>query len=144
MRLASKQQASSKQQLDPRGPFWAPEQQGSRNRKKKCYHAIRDGFPQLSRKQLFFQSDPHRSETVIWWYFGPFWAWGTCRNSRPGPARAENTKMQFPSARGTFGGEIRPPKKFSPKLRNFLMFSDLADRTPPGREIAKYWVFRPF
>ena len=60
--------ASSKQQAST--PCWSAEEQGSRNR-KKSYHAIRDGFPQFSREQLFFRSDPHRSETVIFGPFGP-------------------------------------------------------------------------
>ena len=30
--------------------------------------------------------------------------------------RAKNRKMQFPGARGTFGGEIPPPQKFLPKI----------------------------
>ena len=37
---------------------------------KKCYHAIRDGFEQLLRDELFFWSDPRRAETVLQWYFG--------------------------------------------------------------------------
>ena len=36
---SSKQQAASSKQAAPQGPFWAPEQQGSQNREKKCYHA---------------------------------------------------------------------------------------------------------
>ena len=46
------------------------------------------------------------------WYFRPFWprtAFGTGGN--PGP-RADIETMQFPGARGTFGGEIRTPQKF--------------------------------
>ena len=48
-------------------------------------------------------------------------------------ARAKNTKTHFPGARGTFGGEIRPPKKCPfeiPQL--FCTICVLADRTPTG------------
>ena len=38
--------ACGKQQLDPQGPWRAPEQQGPEIG-KKSYHAIRDGFPRL-------------------------------------------------------------------------------------------------
>ena len=48
-------------------------------------------------------------------------------------ARAENGKMQFPGARGTFGGEIRTPQKFLPESAQlFFTFYGLADRTPTG------------
>ena len=40
--------------------------------------------------------------------------------------------MQFPGARGTFGGKSGHPKTFSPEVRNFLTFYVLVDRTPTG------------
>ena len=43
--------------LAPQGPFSSAGQKGSQNL-KKCYHAIGDGFPQLSRGQIFFLADP--------------------------------------------------------------------------------------
>ena len=42
---------------------------------------------------------------------------------------AENTKMQFPGARGTFGGKFQ---KFLPEIALFFIFYVLADRTPRG------------
>ena len=40
--------------------------------------------------------------------------------------------MKFPGARGTFGGEIRTPQFFSPKVHYFFAFHVLADRTATG------------
>ena len=50
-----------------------------------------------------------------WWLSGILARFGPERfeESR---ARAENTKMQFPGARGTFGGEVWPPQKFLPEF----------------------------
>ena len=47
---------------------------------------------------------------------------------------AENIKIQFPGARGTFGVKIRTPQKILPvrKVRNFFTFYVLADRTSTG------------
>ena len=48
-------------------------------------------------------------------------------------ARAENTKVQSPGARGTLGGgKSGRPKGFSPKLCNLFTFSVLAARTLRG------------
>ena len=66
------------------------------------------------------------------WHSVKFWAW------------AETTNTQFPSARGTFGGKIWPPKKFileTPQLYYILRFGQ---SDPHWWEIAKYWFCRPF
>ena len=56
-------------------------------------------------------------------------------------ARAENRKKtQFPGAKGTFGGGIRPPKIFSPEVHNFSTLSVSADRNP-GAGNRKILVF---
>ena len=78
---------------------------------------------------------------MIYWGFGPFWAAGTKRNSGPGP---ETEKHNFPELGALLGGKSVRPKIFTPKLRNFFTSCVFADRTPQGREIAKYWFFRPF
>ena len=126
-RLASKQQVNSKQ-LAPQGPFWAQSNKGPKI-KQKCYHAIRDGFQQLSREQFFFLSDHHRSETVIWWGFGLFWAEGTWRNSGTGP---KTKKTQFPGDRGpeTEKKSYHGIRDGCPQLS--LTVYVLAHRTPTG------------
>ena len=92
-------------------------------------------------RNSFFRSDPHRLNTVIWWYFGPFWAWGTLRNSGPRP---KTEKTQFPGARGTLGGENPPPQKFLPEIAQLFYTFHFGRPDPQGREIAKHWLFGPF
>ena len=59
-------------------------------------------------------------------------------------APAGNTKIQFPGARGTFGGKkYGRPKGFSPKFRDFLTFDGLANRTPRAGN-CEILVFSPF
>ena len=69
---------------------------------KKCDHAIRDTFPQLSRGQLFFRSDPPRPESAIYWYFGHP---GTWRNSgaKNGPKMPKTGRGASMGRRGRFG-----------------------------------------
>ena len=43
--------------------------------------------------------------------------------------------MQFPGARGTFGGEIQPPQKYLPEIAQIFYTSVLADRTPRGGKL---------
>ena len=57
---------------------------------------------------------------------------------------AENGKMQFPSARGTFWGNIRTPHKFLPESAQFFYISCFGRPDPHWQEIAKYGVLRPF
>ena len=130
-RLASNKQASK---LAPQGHFWAPEQKGSQNRENKCYHAIQDGFLQLSHEQIFPGRTPTWSETVIYGVFGPFWAAGTWRNSGPGRKTA---KRNFPELGALLGGKSVRPKSFSPKLRNFFFIFRFGRTDLNGREIAK-------
>ena len=68
--------------------------------RKKSYHAIRDGCPQLFYTLPFGQTDPQGREFEKYGDFRPFWpraAFGTWRN----PGRGRKTeKTQFPGARG--------------------------------------------
>ena len=66
---------------------------------------------------------------VVQWYFGPFWALGTERNSGPGP---ETGKHNFSVLEALLGGKSSRVKSFFPKLRNFFTVSVLAGRTPRG------------
>ena len=108
---------------------------------KKCYRAIRDGFPQLSREQVFFRSDPH---VVGNGGLVGFWPVLGRRHLEKFRARAENSKTQFPGAGGTFGGELCPPKKFLPEIAQLFYCLCFGRLDPHGWEIAKYWFFRPF
>ena len=58
--------------------------------------------------------------------------------------RAKNGKTQFPTARRTFGGKIRPPQKFLPKIAELFYSLRFGQPDLQGREIAKYMVSRPF
>ena len=58
--------------------------------------------------------------------------------------RAENGKMQFPGARGTFGEKIPPPQEFLPKIAQLFYMLCFRRPDPHGREIAKYRFSRPF
>ena len=49
-------------------------------------------------------------------------------------ARAENTKTQFPNARGTFGGEIRAAKKFLPRIVQFFYILCFGQPDRTGRK----------
>ena len=52
--------------------------------------------------------------------------------------------MQFPGARGTFGGEIRTPQSFLPKSAQLFYILCFGRSDPHRQEIVKYGVFRPF
>ena len=132
--------ASNKQQASAAGPFLGP--RATRVPKsKKSYHAVRDGFPQLSREQIFFWSDPHVVGSGHLLGFWPVLGRGHLEKSR---ARAENRKTQFPGTSGTFGKQSVRPKIFSPKLRNCFTFCVLAERTPTGRKSQNNGFLRPF
>ena len=125
---AAASSSSSKQQA-PQGPFWALEQQGPEI-EKKCYPAIRDGFPLLSREQLFFSVTVGNGDLVGFWQNMAPW-----RNSGPGP---KTEKRNFPVL-----GVQNWEKKLvgCPQLSYTLSF----DRPDPhGRENAKYEDFGPF
>ena len=49
-------------------------------------------------------------------------------------ARAKDTKMQFPGARGTFGEKIWPPQKFLPEIAQLFYVFRFARPDPQGRE----------
>ena len=78
------------------------------------------------------------SDLVVFW---PVLSGGHLRKFR---ARAKNRKTQFCGPRGTFGGGNRPPQKFLPKTAHLFFFFRFDRPDPQGREIAKYWGFRPF
>ena len=66
---------------------------------KKCYHAIRDGFPQLSQDRFLFLGwtpPAGRGDLVV---FGPFWDFGTWRNSARAPT---DRKWRFTGFSGPF------------------------------------------
>ena len=134
VRLASKPQASSRA-----GPFLGPRATGVPESKKKCYHAIRDGFPQVLRNNFFFGRTPlvGNSDVVVFW---PVLGLGHLDKFR---AQAENRKTQFP---GTRGPEIEKKSYHAvrdgcPQLFYVLRFGR---PDPQGRKIAKYGYFRPF
>ena len=52
--------------------------------------------------------------------------------------------MQFPGARGTFGGELRTRQNFLPESAQLFYISRFGRPDPHKREIAKYRYFRPF
>ena len=57
--------------------------------------------------------------------------------------RVPKRKPQFPRARGTFGGELRPPQKFLTEIAPFLKTLCFGRPDPHGQEIAKYGFSRP-
>ena len=129
-RLASKQ-------LAPR----APEQQGSRNRKKD-YHAIWDGFPQLSYRLRFDRPDPHGQENAKCEDFRPFWlriAAGTQRN----PGRGLKMEKRNFSALGVPKRRKKLTTLSGMVVRNFLRFT-FCPTAPPRAGNRKIRVFRPF
>ena len=126
-RLASKQ-AASKQQASSAGPFLRPGATGVPKLKKKCNHAIRDGFPQLSRGQFFVRLEPHVVGNGDLLGFGPVLGRGHLEKFR---AQAKNRKTQFPDARGP-KTEKKVSTLFGIVVRNFLTFTVLTDRSPTG------------
>ena len=110
------------------GPFWSAEQKGPKNR-KKCYHAIRDNFPQLSREQLFFRSDPQVGAKGDLLGFWPVLGRGHAEKFR---AQVENRKTQFSGARGPKIEEKKGTTLSGMVVRNFFTFHVLPNRTPRG------------
>ena len=129
VRLASKPQASSRA-----GPFLGPRATGVPESKKKCYHAIRDGFPQFLREHLFSRSDPHVVGNGDFLGFRPVLGRGYLEKFR---ARAENRKMQFPGARALLGKKICPPQNLLPKSAQLFYILRFGQPDPHGREIPK-------
>ena len=90
---------------------------------------------------IFSRSDPHvvgNGDLLGLW---PILGRGHLEKLR---ARAENRKTQFPRARRTFGGEIRPLQKFLLEIAQLFYIMRFGRPHPQGREIAKYWFFKPF
>ena len=102
---------------------------------EKCYHAIQDSFPQLSREQVFVRSDP---QVVAKGDLLGFWPVLGHGHSVKFSARAKSRKMQFPGARDTFVQKIRPPQNFLPEIAQLSYLLRFGRPDPQGREIAKY------
>ena len=117
-RLASSKQAAASK-LALQGPFQAPEQQGSQNR-KKMLPLYPGWFSTTFSGTTFFSVGPPPV--------------GNGENT-------ENTKMQFPSARGTFGGGNPAAPKVSPQnWATFVRFLFWPTR-PPGAGNRETLVF---
>ena len=132
--------SSSKQQAAPQGPFWAPEQQGPRNRKKMLPRY--PGWLSATFLHLRFdQPDSQGREIAKCWFLRPFWP-------RAAPwqlekLRTETRKMQYTGAGALFGKNPVRPKSFSQKGQLFYMLH-FGQTDPHRREIAKYGVSRHF
>ena len=135
---AASKQAASNKQASSAGPFLSPRATGV-PKLKKNHHSIRDGFPQLFRKQLFFGSDVIGNGDLLG--FWPVLGRGHVEKFK---ARAKNRKTQFPGGRGTFGEQIRPPQRFLPEIAQLFYILHFGRPDPQGRKIAKYGVSRPF
>ena len=101
---------------------------------------MRDGFLQLSRKQVILLVGPPpvgNGDLVGVW---PVFGLGHLEKFR---ARAENRKAQFSGARGP-KTEKKNTTLSGMVVRNFLTFYVLTDRTPRGGKNAKYKNFGPF
>ena len=133
---ASNQQASK---LAPQGPLPAPEQQGSQKREKKMLPRYPGWFfAAFSETTFFSRRTPtcrKRRFSGILARFGP----GHLEKCQ---ALAETTKMQFPGARGTFGGGIRPPQQFLPEIAQLFCAFRFGRPEPQRQEIAKYWFYK--
>ena len=88
----------------------------------------------------FFRSDPHRSEKVISWYFGPFWAAGTRRISGIGPKTA---KHNFPVL-GVSKRKTKVTTLSGTVVRNVLASYILTDQTPTGGKTRNTRIFGHF
>ena len=120
-----------------------PQSKGVSKSKKTCYHAIRDGFPQLSQEPLFFRSDPHVVENGDLLGFWPVLGRGHLEKFR---ARAENRKTQFPSARGR---EIEEKNYHAvwddfPQLFYIVLFARPDTQGAGNREILVFKALLPF
>ena len=84
---------------------------------------------------VFARPDPYRWETPQIRGFEAPWAQDGHWHSDDSQARAENGNgHSFPVLGALSGGESGRPKRFFPKVRNFLAFSVLADQTPRGEK----------
>ena len=100
--------------------------QGVPKKGEKCYHAIRDGC-----QQLFYISGSARpgAENCEIRGFYAILAEDRLWHLEKSRGWAENGKMQFAGARGTFGEKIWTPQKYLPESAQLYV---LADRTPTG------------
>ena len=115
-----------------------PQFPGARGPKieKKTDCAIRDGCPQLFYVLRLARPDPRGGKSQNTGILGPF-DLGRPLNSEKSRGLAQNGKMQFPGARGTFGGKIRQPKGFPRNCAFFLHCMFWLTGPPPAgnREI---------
>ena len=112
-RLASKQATSP-----ILGPFLVRRAEGARKSRKQI-HAIRDKFPQLSREQLFFRSDPQVVGN------GDLVVAGTYRNSGTGP----NTERRNLPALGVPKSKRKVTTLSRMVVRNFFTCCVLTSET---------------
>ena len=76
------------------------------------------GFRGFLGGGLVVRSDPHRPEIAIrWFFFRPFWAFGTWRHSGPG---RKTQKRNFPALEALLGEKIRPPERFLLEIPRLL------------------------
>ena len=133
---SSKQQASK---LAPQGPFRAPEQQGSQNRKKMLPRHPGWFSATFSDTNFFSVRPPPvgKGDFVV------FWPILGRRHSENFRNWAKNSKTQFPGARGleTENKSYHAIRDGCPQ-RSCILHFDRPD--PHGRENAKYEDFRPF
>ena len=139
-RLASdNKRASNKQQASSTGPFLVRRAEGV-PKSKKCYHAIRDNFPQPSREQLFFRSDPQvvaKGDLLgVWPVLDP----GHLKKFQ---ARVKNGKTRFPGARGP-KIENKSYNAIRMVVRNFFTARALTDRIPRGGKSQNTGILGPF
>ena len=83
--------------------------------KKKSYHAIRDGCPQLSHGLCFARPDPHVREIAKYGVFRPFWPRTTLGTERNPRAMPKTEKCNFPVLGALLWGKIRTPQNFRPE-----------------------------
>ena len=110
--------------------------------KKKNYHGISDGCPQIVYILCFGRLDPHGREITKYWvagHFGLGWPLALREILSPGRKR----KTQFPGAMGP-----ETEKKSYHAIRGWLSATFYVLRfgrpDPWGREITKYRDLRPF
>ena len=132
---SSKQAASSKQQASTAGPFLGPRATGTPKWNKNVTTLSGMVFRNfLGKNFLSIGTPPIGNGDLLG--FGLVRGPGHLEKFR---AWAENRKMLFPGARGTFEEKICPPQKFLPEIAQ--IFYVLRFGRLEGREIAKYWLF---
>ena len=120
--------ASNKQATSPTGLFLVSRAEGAQ-KSKKSYRAIRYNFPQLSRVQPFFRSDPQVVAKGDLLGFSPVFRRGHLEKHR---AQVKNGKTRFP---GASGPKIK--QKIWDRCPRLCYILRFARPDPQGQEIAK-------